>query len=151
MISPINSIALLIVSVLFSCSRGTTNSHETVDSNLMADSVSGKRHSGLKKIAQDSLVLYERGINNLTLPLERREVLPDLRNAFVGLTVTKEIRQRDGPDFLLYSINDEIGEICFFAMDSEDTLKLREVHIKTPLVKDQYGLRVGDGYQKIAA
>jgi hypothetical protein len=96
-------------------------------------------------------VLYERGINNLTLPLERREVLPDLRNAFVGLTVTKEIRQRDGPDFLLYSINDEIGEICFFAMDSEDTLKLREVHIKTPLVKDQYGLRVGDGYQKIAA
>jgi hypothetical protein len=76
-------------------------------------------------------------------------MLSDLKINFKGFTVTKEIGQQDGPDFPLYSIKDENGQICFFAMDSEDTLKLTEVYIKTPLIKDQYGLRVGDYYQKI--
>lgn len=34
-------------------------------------------------------------------------------------------------------------------MDWEDTLKLNEIYIKVPVIKDQYGLKVGDGYQKI--
>ena len=57
--------------------------------------------------------------------------------------------QQDGPDFPLYSIKKDETEICFFSMDSEDTLKLNEIIIKAPFIKDEYGLKVGDEYQKI--
>jgi hypothetical protein len=77
-------------------------------------------------------------------------VLADLTKEFTTLKVTKETGQQDGPDFPLYSIHDSRKtQICFFAMDPEDTLQLNEVYIRDRSISDQFGLRVGDDYRKI--
>ena len=140
----------LLISIIFilSCGTSTTSKPEYIrikDPGLV-DSVKTEIPA---QNAADSIVLYEDRIKSIALPFGRREMLPELKKEFKGLTITKETGQQDGPDFPLYSFKEGKNEICFFAMDWEDTLKLNEVYIKQPLIKDQYGLKVGDDYQKI--
>ncbi|MDB5258699.1 MAG: hypothetical protein JWM14_3394 [Chitinophagaceae bacterium] len=95
------------------------------------------------------LILYEDSLNSIGLPLEKQEMLGLLKERLKPYTVKKEIGQQDGPDFPLYSVIKNKEELLFFAMNSEDTLHLDELYIKSPLVTDIYGLRVGDDYDSI--
>jgi len=97
----------------------------------------------------DTLVIHENSISGIALPFERKEMITKLKDAFDGLNVKKEIGQQDGPDFMLYSLKNGNERMCFFAMDGNDSLSLTDVYINSPLIKDQYGLKVGDGYQEI--
>lgn len=97
----------------------------------------------------DTIRIGETNIQGINLPLARKDLINELRLAFKNYIVTKEIGQQDGPDFPLYSIKIDKNEVLFFAMDSEDTLKLNEIFIKSPTVIDQYGLKIGDSYQEI--
>ena len=153
MLHAMNRVVLFILAVLiFSCGTGSTNKTKTMDLQKNADSSiadSVDKDNTNRQVRTDTIILYENRIGGITLPFGKIEMLTELRKEFAGLTITKEIGQQDGPDFPLYSIKERNNEICFFGMDSEDTLKLNEVYIKQALVKDQYGLKVGDGYQKI--
>lgn len=97
----------------------------------------------------ERITIYENRINEILLPFPHQEMLEKLKQSFRPFEIVKEMGQQDGPDFPLYSIKNGETEICFFSMDSEDTLKLNEIYIKEPLIKDEYGLKVGDGYLKI--
>jgi hypothetical protein len=145
-------VPLIFTVVIFSCGTGSTNKPETIDLSKNADSSiteSVDNDNTNRQVRTDTIILYENRIDRITLPFRKVEMLTELKKEFAGFTVTKEIGQQDGPDFPLYSIKERDNEICFFGMDSEDTLKLNEVYIKQAIVKDQYGLKVGDGYQKI--
>lgn len=76
-------------------------------------------------------------------------MLNSLKKAFSTYTITKERGQQDGPDFPPYSLKHGTKEVLFFAMEWEDPLTLDRIIVKEPLVKDKYGLKVGDGYDKI--
>jgi hypothetical protein len=63
--------------------------------------------------------------------------------------VSKETGQQNVPDFPLYSVKREQREILFFSMDSEDIFLLNNIYIKDTLIRDVYGLKVGDSYNTI--
>lgn len=101
------------------------------------------------KKESDEVTLYENRIDDIPLPFPKREMADELKRLFQPLTIVKEIGQQDGPDFPLYSLKNGKREMGYFSMDFEDTLQLTEVRINDPMVQDQYGLKVGDGYSKI--
>lgn len=145
-----NRIALLILIIsTFSCETSSNKKVAVGVSTDSSDIQSINKDNFTGEFKTDTIILYEDRIKNVGLPFGKRDMLTELKKDFAGLTITKEIGLRDGPDFPLYSIKVGYEEICFFAMDSEDTLKLNDVYIKHPLIKDQYGLKVGDTYQKI--
>ncbi len=102
-----------------------------------------------KGVKIDTIILSEDFINNIAIPFERKEMLGDLKESFRGFDVSKKTGQQDGPDFLLYSLKQNNENILFFGMDWEDSLRLNDIFIKSSIVKDEYGLKVGDGYWKI--
>ena len=149
------SIFLIMTVIFFSCKSedGEKKSKyevvqlsQTVTENHTSSRIATKNGESTDL---DTITLYESRIDDINLPFPRQEMLTQLQESFEGLTVTKERGQQDGPDFPLYSLKDGDEEILFFGMDWEDTLKLNTVYVKQPLVKDEYGLIVGDGYQKI--
>jgi len=95
------------------------------------------------------VVLSENSINDIKLPFPRKGMTKDLAKLFQGCSISKEVGQQDGPDFLLYSINFNERELGFFAMDDTDTFSLDRVYIKDSVIQDQYGLKVGDDISKI--
>ena len=101
------------------------------------------------KEKKDSITIYEDRIGNIPLPFPKREMLDELKQSFKTFTIVKEMGQQDGPDFPLYALKRGDKELGYFSMDYEDSLKLNEVYIQDAMAKDEYGLRVGDGYQKI--
>lgn len=96
-----------------------------------------------------TLVISESHFGEIALPFPQNEMIDSLRTSFTQYSVTKEIGQQDGPDFTLYSIQSDVQELAYFEMDWENRLKLNAVYIKAPIIKDEYGLSVGDDYQKI--
>lgn len=162
-------IVLLIARSLLSCSSNSTDKTEkisvitdtvkSVSANSDSENVSNEKASEeaeIEKEIQDTIILEkdmsrlnENSIYGLLIPFKRIEMLDQIKTAFSGYEITKEMGQQDGPDFPLYSVKKGNNEILFFSMDWEDTLKLNEVYIKSSEVADEYGLKVGDGYQDI--
>lgn len=139
---------LILGFILFSCGEEQKKNTQSASKNdlepeIISNSVDANSEKG------DSITIYENRIKELSLPFPRQEMLEQLKQSFKLFEIVKEMGQQDGPDFPLYSLKKKETEICFFSMDSEDTLKLNEIFIKEPLLKDEYGLKVGDGYQKI--
>lgn len=95
------------------------------------------------------IVLSERKINDIDLPFPLKDMTEELEFLFRDCSINKEIGKQDGPDFPLYSIRCEDKEIGFFAMHDTDTLTLNQIYIKDSIIKDQYGLKVGDDFSKI--
>jgi hypothetical protein len=142
-------VLLSLTILIFSCGTNSTRGTEPL---VIVDSAVADPANEVERTRQsytDTIILHEDKINSIQLPFEKKEMLTHLKNAFNELSVAKEIGEQDGPDFSLYSLNDNGSELCFFGMDWEDTLKLNEIYVKQPIIKDQYGLKVGDSYQKI--
>lgn len=97
----------------------------------------------------NTVVLSESKINEIDLPFPSKDMTKDLEFLFRDCSIKKEVGKQDGPDFPLYSINCADKEIVFFAMDDTDTLTLNNIYIKDSIIKDQYGLKVGDDFLKI--
>lgn len=139
---------IILCCLLVSCGQGTRkNKAETPGQEV--DSPPEDQRPKTEQDKKDSIILYEDHMGDIPLPFPKREMLNELRQAFASLVVQKEIGEQDGPDFPLYSLKGDDGEIAYFSMHHEDTLQLIEVHIGDPRVKDEYGLRVGNTYQKI--
>ncbi|NMM48919.1 DUF1131 family protein [Marinigracilibium pacificum] len=157
-----NYIILTIAITLLSCTSNKTEKYEETKTPGMANLdiiTSEPAKTSINHMEEeigDTIIhdedlnrLYENSIFGLVIPFKRTEMINSIRKAFDGYEITKEMGQQDGPDFPLYSVKKGDNEILFFAMDWEDTLKLNEIFIKSPYVIDEYGLKVGDGYQDI--
>lgn len=133
---------LFLILAALSCSEKKGSETIAIESQKLSATV----------IAKDfkNLVLYEDSLNGIKIPFENKDdLLNNLKLKLNPYSVKKEKGQQDGPDFPLYTVQKEDLEILFFSMDSEDTLNLNDISIKSPLVKDMYGLKVGDSYSEI--
>ncbi len=142
------NIFILVVScVLLACGKHQKQDKEAT----LKDSIQVVTNDVENRIVdkEGKITIYENRIQDIMLPFEKEEMLQQLKKTFSNMSVTKKMGQQDGPDFPLYELKKGTDNVCFFRMDSEDTLKLNDVYIKESLIKDQYGLCVGDKYQKI--
>ncbi len=80
---------------------------------------------------------------NTTLDLKK------LRTAFTNFSVTQKTGQQDGPDFIYYDISDNQGELFWIKMQVENMEKIDSIHVTSPKIHDQYGLRVGSAYREV--
>jgi len=80
---------------------------------------------------------------NITLDLKK------LRTAFTNLSVEQKTGQQDGPDFVYYDISDNEGELFWIKMQVENTKKIDSIHVTSPKIHDQYGLRIGSTYREV--
>ncbi|MTI30863.1 DUF1131 family protein [Xanthovirga aplysinae] len=140
---------LITSSILFACGVEQKKDNKKIPAEKSLSKTTEIEDEDSTEALLDSITIYENRINEIPLPFPRKEMLEKLKKSFIQLGVTKEIGQQDGPDFPLYSLKNGETEICFFAMDWEDTLNLNKIYIKDALIKDEYGLKVGDSYQKI--
>lgn len=140
--------SLILGFILISCGEGQKKNTGSASKNdLETENTSNSVDTNSEE--SKSIIIYENRLKEISLPFPRQEMLEQLKKSFKSFEIVKELGQQDGPDFPLYSLKKKETEICFFSMDSDDTLKLNEIIIKEPLIKDEYGLKVGDGYQKI--
>ena len=95
------------------------------------------------------IILYEDSITGISLPFSKGDMLGEMRDAFSGYQVSKQVGQQDGPDFPIYIVADGAEELIVFAMNWQDTLQLDVVYIKSPVVSDQYGMRIGSNMVQI--
>lgn len=133
---------LFLVIVALSCS-------EKKGSETEVSEVQNESTTGIEKEFYD-LVLYEDSLNDIKIPFDNnKNLLDNLQSKLSPYSVKKETGQQDGPDFPLYTVQKENKEVLFFSMNPEDTFKLDDILIKSSLVKDMYGLKVGDSYSEI--
>ena len=133
---------LFLILTALSCSEKRSSETKLTENQKVSTTIKAKDFK--------DLVLYEDSLNGIKIPFETNDnLLYYLQSKLNPYSVKKEIGQQDGPDFPLYTVQKEELEILFFVMDSEDTLKLNDIYINSPLVKDMYGLKVGDSYSEI--
>jgi len=147
-----NKLVLLTVLIsLFSCGAKTGDGTQSEVADTLALEVTDQE-AITPIVDPDTLVLYESRLSSLDLPFPRKEMLDDLKKVFGKYIVTKAMGEQDGPNYLYYGVTDKGGSaVCYFAMDPEDSLTLEVFSTEQPFIKDQYGLKVGDGYKKIKA
>lgn len=116
--------------------------------NETTDSKNFNQKLSPESISQ-SVVLFESKINEIQLPFPKKDMVSDLQSLFGQYKILKEIGQQDGPDFPLYSIKHENADIVFFGMNDMDTLLLDNIYVQDSIIKDQYGLKVGDNLSLI--
>jgi len=136
-------VLFLIVLTSFACSVKEPNSIESI-----TDKMESKMVENLKSVSSVG-ILREASINGIPLPVNRSSVLSEIKRAFEGFNITREKGQQDGPDFPMYLLSTDSVEILYFAMTPEDSLKLTDIQVTSPLIQDEYGLKVGDGFKDI--
>jgi len=146
-------IICLLVIGLISC-RNNKVSQDNSNGYIPAKSNTNKEQTeeSIKeeKINNQKIVLSESKIDTFSIPFREKDMLMDLKNYYKSYSVQAKIGQRDGPDFPYIDIVKNDGKsIAFFSFDYENNYKLDEIRILDSIATDQYGIRVGDSYQKI--
>jgi hypothetical protein len=99
--------------------------------------------------AGQALVLANDKLGALKLDGNTKLDLQGLRAVLVGLSVTENIGQQDGPDFVYYQVSDDKGEIFWIKAQDDDPNKIDAVHVTSPQIIDQFGLKIGSTYAEI--
>lgn len=142
---------VVIVFFLHGCD-GVDSGNARVDvekTKIRPDSIAETQPLSIPSTRDDNLVLSEHQFGHIPLPFPHLEVMASLKENFGGYRVSKEMGQQDGPDFPLYSVKNAHVEMAYFEMDWQDPKKMSAVYVKDPLIKDEYGLAVGDSYAKV--
>lgn len=141
----------LVYFALFSisCQTGSNGDDKSAVASSYSQAMAIDNSKLTKSLNADTIILYEDRIKGIGLPFDKRDMLEDLKEQFDGYTIVREMGQQDGPDFPLYTMSDKGQAVCFFELDFEDTLKLNRIVVRKPIIKDQYGIKVGDNFQKI--
>jgi hypothetical protein len=84
-------------------------------------------------------ILGDMELNKLT----ESNILSEIKSAFPDFQVSKKVGQQDGPDFNLYQVTQSGKEIYFIAMDSYDTSIVQDLWTNNKIIKDEYGITVG--------
>jgi len=127
-----------------------TNSNEDISIKSNTDENQTKESIKERKIANQKIVLSENKIDTFAIPFQKKYMLLDLKNYYKSYNVEAKIGQQDGPDFAYIDILKNDGNsVAFFSFDYENKYKLDEIRIVDSIATDEYGIRVGDSYQKI--
>ena len=104
----------------------------------------------------ESLVLKSDGIGPLVLTKETIVSVKSLKALFPNYEITHEIRSGDSPDFHYFNVSDSksslFGIISYFETQEQfksNKGKIDLLKIHTPRIPDQYGIKIGDKFEKI--
>jgi|TARA_B110000967_G_C18700302_1_gene467472 hypothetical protein len=103
-----------------------------------------------EKVLATKILLTETKLGKLNLKdLKDENMGKKIKSAFPNFQIIKSIGQQDGPDFNLYEVNDLKQEIFFISMDSYDTNLVQELFTKNKIIKDEYGIFVGQAIDSV--
>ena len=123
-----------------------TNSNEDISIKSNTDENQMKE----QKIANQKIVLSENKIDTFPIPFQEKDMFLDLKSYYNSYKVEAKIGQQDGPDFPYIDILKNDGNsVALFSFDYDNKYKLDEIRIVDSIATDEYGIRVGDSYQKI--
>ncbi|WP_271785027.1 DUF1131 family protein [Aquimarina algiphila] len=104
----------------------------------------------VRKTNDQRIVIFENRIDTFPIPFQEKDILMGLKSYYKSYNVEAKIGQQDGPNFPYIDIVKNDGNsVMFFSFDYENKNKLDEIRILDSIAADQYGIRVGDSYQKI--
>ena len=145
-------ICLLIIAFISCRDNKVTQSNSNQDSLLKSDSNQTQTEKPINepKIAHQKISLSENKFDTFLIPFQEKDMLTDLKNYYKSYTVEAKIGQQDGPDFPYIDIMKSDGNsVALLSFDYENKYKLDEIRISDSIASDEYGVRVGDTYQKI--
>lgn len=124
---------ILLTLVLLSCNQTSSSDTKTIESS-----------SEIKKVELNEILLTETKLGDLELDkLNENNILPGIKSKFPDFLITKTVGQQDGPDFNLYQVSHYEQEIFFISMDSYDTTLVQDFWTNNKIIKDEYGITVG--------
>jgi len=129
-----------------SSSRNESHQYESAPSLVEKNNRAAMRENVEKN---EALVLTNDKFGALRLDRNTKLDLQGLRAVLVELSVTENIGQQDGPDFVYYQVSDDEGEIFWIKAQVDDPDKINAVHVTSPHIIDQFGLKIGSTYAEI--
>ena len=103
-----------------------------------------------EKTIANKILLTESKLGNLNLmDLKDENIEEKIKSAFPDFQLIKSIGQQDGPDFNLYKINHLKQDIFLIWMDSYDSNVVQEILTKNKIIKDEYGMFVGQSIDSV--
>lgn len=98
---------------------------------------------------KNELVLSNTSIGPLSLDKEMKLDVDELKRLFSGYTLESGIGQQDGPDYTYYEISNDEEVLLHIKAQDEDPSRVEIIYIRSELVTDEYGLKVGMSYKDI--
>ena len=148
----------LIFLLLQSCSNERLN---TADLDLKPDSLSSSL-SANEKLSILDLILKSDSLGPLELSQEVNISEDYLKEIFPDFDVSYEIGSGDSPDFHYFEVSTRGGDLLFSissyleyenyeqgTIKNPDDIRIDILTVYSNQIEDQYGIRVGDGYQKV--
>ena len=148
----------LIFLLLQSCSNERLSAS---DLDLKPDS-SGSSLSANETLSISDLTLKSDSLGPLELSQEVNISEDYLKNIFPDFDVSYEIRSGDSPDFHYFEVSAKEGDLLFSissyleyenyeqgTIKNLDDIRIDILTVYNNQIEDQYGIRVGDGYQKV--
>lgn len=119
--------------IFFSC-----NPTGSSDNKIHIDS------SEVKEINLTEILLTEKRLGALELEnLKEKNILTEIHSKFADFQVIKKVGQQDGPDYNYYEVTHLGQEIFIISMDAYDTSIVQDLWTNNKLIKDEYGITVG--------
>lgn len=137
-----------VLALAYGSSSDRNESHQYESAPALVEK---NTEAAVKKSVQrrQALVLANDKLGALKLDGNTKLGLQGLRAVLVGLSVTENIGQQDGPDFVYYQVSDDKGEIFWIKAQDDDPNKIDAVHVTSPQIIDQFGLKIGSTYAEI--
>jgi hypothetical protein len=124
---------ILLTLVSLSCNQTSSSDTKTLESSLE-----------INKVELTEILLTETKLGDLEInKLNENNILTSIKSKFPDLQITKTVGQQDGPDFNLYQVTHYEQEIFFISMDSYDTTLVQDLWTNNKIIKDEYGITVG--------
>jgi len=140
---------VIILGVLTSCFDKKTVENKLIDSEkIQSDSLISKQIVSKQK-NYSQIKLQENSIDSFPLPFPEKDMHIPLENYYKLYRVKSDIGQQDGPDFRYIEILRLDTPIVYFNFDSENELIINRIIVHDSIITDQYGLSVGNTFEKI--
>lgn len=124
---------IILTLIFFSC-----NPTGSSDNKIYIDS------SEVKEINLTEILLTETRLGDLELEnLKEKNILTEIHSNFPDFQITKKVGQQDGPDYSYYEVTHLGQELFFISMDSYDTSLVQDLWTNNKIIKDEYGITVG--------
>ena len=109
-----------------------------------SDTKSHNDSSEIKEFELTEIKLTETKFGDLELDKLKESNIPtEIQSKFPDFQVVKKVGQQDGPDYNYYEVTHSGQEIFFISMDSYDTSLVQDLWTDNRLIKDEYGIKVG--------
>jgi len=108
------------------------------------ESQTAESNQSTVEIGPGEILLTETKLGNLDIGiLSDENMVTEIKRAFPDFQVEKARGQQDGPDYNYFEATHLGEEVFLIAMNWEDTTQIEHLRTENKMIKDQYGLSVG--------